>query len=64
MMLNRILRPKEELVRSGWKTLHNEKYHNLYWLPNKLFYGNQIKECEMRGAYRTHEKKMNSHKKL
>jgi hypothetical protein len=35
-MLRRIFGPKRDEIRGGWKTLHNEELHALYFLPNKI----------------------------
>jgi hypothetical protein len=32
--LRRIFGPKRGVVTGGWKKLHNEELHNLYWSPN------------------------------
>jgi hypothetical protein len=33
-VLRRIFGPKRDEVTGGWKELHNEKLHNLYFSPN------------------------------
>jgi len=33
-VLRRILRPQREEVAGGWRSLHNEVLHNLYFSPN------------------------------
>jgi hypothetical protein len=33
-VLRRILDVKGDEVTGGWKTLHNEELHNLYFSPN------------------------------
>jgi hypothetical protein len=39
MFENRVLRifgPKRGEVRGGWRKLHNEELHNLYYSPNVI----------------------------
>jgi hypothetical protein len=33
-ILKRIFRPKRDKIIGGWRTMHNEKLHNLYPSPN------------------------------
>jgi hypothetical protein len=33
--LRRIFGPKREEVTGGWRRLHNEELHNLYYSPNR-----------------------------
>jgi hypothetical protein len=33
-VVNRILGPKRDEVKGGWRKLHNEELHNLYYTPN------------------------------
>jgi len=33
-MLKKIFGRKREYVRAGWKKLHNEELHKLYYTPN------------------------------
>jgi len=33
-VLKKILGPKREEVKGGWRKLHNKELHNLYSLPN------------------------------
>jgi hypothetical protein len=33
-VLRRIFGPKRDEVTGGWRKLHNEELHNLYFLPN------------------------------
>jgi hypothetical protein len=32
-LLRRVFGPKREEVTGGWRKLHNEELHNLYFLP-------------------------------
>jgi hypothetical protein len=33
-VLSRIFLPKKDEVKGGWRKLHNEDFHNLYFSPN------------------------------
>jgi hypothetical protein len=33
-VLRRMFGPKRDGVKGGWRKLHNEELHNLYYLPN------------------------------
>jgi hypothetical protein len=33
-VLRRIFEPKRVTIKGGWKKLHNEERHNLYFSPN------------------------------
>jgi hypothetical protein len=35
-VLRRIFEPKTEEVAGGWRRLHNEELHNLYYLPDNI----------------------------
>jgi hypothetical protein len=43
-VLRRISGPKRDEVRGGWRKLHNEELHNLYFSPRTI---RMIKEDEM-----------------
>jgi hypothetical protein len=45
--MRRIFGPKREDVMGGWKQLHNEELHDLYYLPNIM---RIIKSRRMRWA--------------
>jgi len=59
-VLRRIFGLRREDVVGGWRQLQNEELHTLNASPN-FFYGDQVKEDEMRGACITHEMR-NTHK--
>jgi hypothetical protein len=46
-VLRRIFGPKRDKVMRGWRKLHNEKLHNLYFSPNII---RMIKSRKMRWA--------------
>jgi len=48
-VLRRIFGLKREEVAGGWRRLHNEELHNLYFLPNKI---RVIKSRKLRWAGR------------
>jgi hypothetical protein len=45
-VLRRIFGPKRDEVTGGWRKLHNEKLHNLYFSPSII---RIIKSRRMRG---------------
>jgi hypothetical protein len=47
MVLRRIFGPKRDLVTGGWRKLHNEELHNLYYSPSII---RIIKSRRMRWA--------------
>jgi hypothetical protein len=53
-VLRRIFGPKREEVAGGWRRLHNEELHILYF--TKYYSGDQIKEEEMGGSYSMHRR--------
>jgi hypothetical protein len=53
-VLRRIFGPEREEVGTDWRSLHNEKIHNLYASPNIIMVIE--KKNEMGGACRMHGK--------
>jgi hypothetical protein len=58
--LRRIFGSKRDVVTGGWRKLHNEERHNLYFLPNiirmiksrKMKWAGHVAWMEKRNAYR------------
>jgi hypothetical protein len=48
-VLRRIFGQKRDEVKGGWRKLHNEELHSLYFLPSRI---RMIKSRRMRGATR------------
>jgi hypothetical protein len=46
-VLRRIFEPKRDEIIGGWRKLHNEELHNLYWSPSII---RMIKSRRMRWA--------------
>jgi hypothetical protein len=46
-VLRRIFGPKRDVVIGGWRKLHNEELHNLYFSPNII---RMMKSMRMRWA--------------
>jgi hypothetical protein len=46
-VLRRIFGPKKNEMIGGWRKLHNEEFHNLYFLPSII---RMIKSMRMRWA--------------
>jgi hypothetical protein len=42
-MLRRIVEPKRDELIGGWRKLHNEEFHDLYWLPSVIIVINSRK---------------------
>jgi hypothetical protein len=53
--------PKRDEVTGGWRKLHIEELHNLYFSPS---YNEQVKEDEMGRACSTHGEKRNAYRIL
>jgi hypothetical protein len=51
-VLRRIFGPKRDEVTGGWRKLHNEELHNLYFSPSII---RMIKSRRMRWAHREEE---------
>jgi hypothetical protein len=61
-VLRRIFGPKRDEVTGGWRKLHNEELHNMYYLPSII---GMVKSKRMRwaGHLATMEKR-NAHRAL
>jgi hypothetical protein len=53
-VLRRIFGPKRDEETGGWRKVHDEELHGLYFSPTRYCYGEQRKEDEMGGACGAH----------
>jgi hypothetical protein len=60
-VLRKIFGPKRNEVIEGWRKLHNEEHHNLYYLSNII---RIIKVNEMDRACSTYEREENVYRIL